>query len=46
MTLNAAARYARDRIRFNLIAPALIETPMGVRAVTDPAIRACLALSR
>ncbi len=43
MTLNAAARYARDRIRFNLIAPALIETPMAVRAVTDPAIRAYLA---
>jgi len=43
MTLNAAARYARDRIRFNLIAPALIETPMAVRAVADPAIRAYLA---
>jgi NAD(P)-dependent dehydrogenase (short-subunit alcohol dehydrogenase family) len=43
MTLNAAARYARDRIRFNLIAPALIETPMAGRAVGDPAIRAYLA---
>ena len=43
MTLNAGARYARDRIRFNLIAPALIETPMAVRAVADPAIRAYLA---
>ena len=43
MTLNAAAHYARDRIRFNLIAPALIETPMAVRAVADPAIRAYLA---
>ena len=43
MTLNAAARYARDRIRFNLIAPALIETPMAGRAVADPAIRAYLA---
>jgi NAD(P)-dependent dehydrogenase (short-subunit alcohol dehydrogenase family) len=43
MTLNAAARYARDRIRFNLIAPALIETPMAGRAVDDPAIRAYLA---
>lgn len=43
MTLNAAARYARDRIRFSLIAPALIETPMAVRAVADPAIRAYLA---
>jgi NAD(P)-dependent dehydrogenase (short-subunit alcohol dehydrogenase family) len=43
MTLNAAARYARDRIRFNLIAPALIETPMAGRAVADPTIRAYLA---
>jgi NAD(P)-dependent dehydrogenase (short-subunit alcohol dehydrogenase family) len=43
MTLNAAARYARDRVRFNLIAPALIETPMAGRAVGDPAIRAYLA---
>ena len=43
MTLIAAARYARDRIRFNLIAPGLIETPMAARAVTDPVIRAYLA---
>lgn len=43
MTLNAAARYARDRIRFNLIAPALIETPMASRAASDPIIRAYLA---
>jgi NAD(P)-dependent dehydrogenase (short-subunit alcohol dehydrogenase family) len=42
MTLSAAARYARDRIRFNLIAPALIETPMSGRAVGDQAIRAYL----
>jgi NAD(P)-dependent dehydrogenase (short-subunit alcohol dehydrogenase family) len=46
MTLNAAARYARDRIRFNLIAPALIETPMAGRAVGDPAIRAYLATTQ
>jgi NAD(P)-dependent dehydrogenase (short-subunit alcohol dehydrogenase family) len=39
MTLAAAARYAPDRIRFNLIAPALIDTPMATRAVGDPAIR-------
>jgi len=43
MTLNAAARYARDRVRFNLIAPALIETPMAARAAGDPTIRAYLA---
>lgn len=39
MTLAAAARYAPDRIRFNLIAPALIDTPMATRAVDDPAVR-------
>ena len=43
MTLAAAARYARDRIRFNLLAPGLIDTPMAARAVGDPAIRAYLA---
>jgi NAD(P)-dependent dehydrogenase (short-subunit alcohol dehydrogenase family) len=43
MTLAAAARYARDRVRFNLIAPGLIDTPMAARAVGDPAIRAYLA---
>jgi NAD(P)-dependent dehydrogenase (short-subunit alcohol dehydrogenase family) len=42
MTLNAAARYARERIRFNLLAPALIDTPMAARAVGDPTIRAYL----
>ncbi len=42
MTRNAAARYARDRIRFNVIEPGLIETPMAGRAVGDPAIRAYL----
>ncbi|MBX6315413.1 MAG: SDR family oxidoreductase [Isosphaeraceae bacterium] len=42
MTLGAAARYAPDRIRFNLIAPGLIATPMAARAVADPAIRAYL----
>jgi NAD(P)-dependent dehydrogenase (short-subunit alcohol dehydrogenase family) len=39
MTLAAAARYAADRIRFNLIEPALIDTPMAARATGDPAIR-------
>jgi NAD(P)-dependent dehydrogenase (short-subunit alcohol dehydrogenase family) len=42
LTLNAAATYAPDRIRFNLIAPGLIDTPMATRAVGDPAIRAYL----
>jgi len=39
MTLSAASRYARDRIRFNLLAPGLIETPMSSRAVRDARIR-------
>jgi NAD(P)-dependent dehydrogenase (short-subunit alcohol dehydrogenase family) len=43
MTLNAAARYARERIRFNVIEPGLIETPMAGRAVGDPTIRDYLA---
>ena len=43
MTLNAAARYAPERIRFNLLAPGLIDTPMAARAVEDPAIRHYLA---
>lgn len=42
LTLNAAATYAPERIRFNLIAPGLIDTPMATRAVEDPAIRAYL----
>ncbi len=43
MTLAAASRYARDRIRFHTIAPGLIETPMAARACGDPAIRSYLA---
>jgi NAD(P)-dependent dehydrogenase (short-subunit alcohol dehydrogenase family) len=43
LTLAAAARYARERVRFNLLAPGLIATPMAARAVGDPAIRAYLA---
>jgi NAD(P)-dependent dehydrogenase (short-subunit alcohol dehydrogenase family) len=35
----AAARYAADGIRVNVLAPGLIDTPMATRAVTDPAIR-------
>ncbi len=42
MTINAAATYAPDRIRFNLLAPALIDTPMAARAVSDPTILAYL----
>jgi NAD(P)-dependent dehydrogenase (short-subunit alcohol dehydrogenase family) len=43
MTRAAAARYARERIRFNLLAPGLIDTPMAARAVGDPEIRRYLA---
>jgi NAD(P)-dependent dehydrogenase (short-subunit alcohol dehydrogenase family) len=43
LTLSGAATYAPDRIRFNLIAPGLIDTPMATRAVGDPAIRDYLA---
>jgi NAD(P)-dependent dehydrogenase (short-subunit alcohol dehydrogenase family) len=43
LTLAAAARYAPERIRFNLIEPGLIDTPMAARAVNDPMIRAYLA---
>ncbi len=38
----AAARYAGDKIRVNVLAPGLIDTPMAARAVGDPAIRAFL----
>lgn len=43
LTLSAAARYAGDRIRFNMIAPGLIDTPMAARATQDAAILAYLA---
>jgi NAD(P)-dependent dehydrogenase (short-subunit alcohol dehydrogenase family) len=34
-----AAYYAKDNIRVNVIAPALVETPMAQRAAKDIAIR-------
>jgi NAD(P)-dependent dehydrogenase (short-subunit alcohol dehydrogenase family) len=39
LTLAAAARYAPDRIRFNLLTPGLIDTPMAARAVNDDRLR-------
>jgi NAD(P)-dependent dehydrogenase (short-subunit alcohol dehydrogenase family) len=39
MSREAAARYAADGIRINVIAPGLIDTPMASRAVEDEAIR-------
>ena len=35
LTLTSAARYAAEGLRFNLVAPGLIETPMSARAVAD-----------
>ena len=42
MTLAAAARYAPDRIRFNLLVPGLIDTPMAARATNDARVRSYL----
>ena len=43
LSRQAAARYASDMIRINVLAPGLIDTPMAARAVSDPAIQAFLA---
>jgi NAD(P)-dependent dehydrogenase (short-subunit alcohol dehydrogenase family) len=43
MTRACAAQYAPERIRFNLLVPGLINTPMAARAVSDPTIRTYLA---
>jgi NAD(P)-dependent dehydrogenase (short-subunit alcohol dehydrogenase family) len=42
MSRLAAARYAADGIRVNVIAPGLIDTPMSARACGNPAIQAFL----
>jgi NAD(P)-dependent dehydrogenase (short-subunit alcohol dehydrogenase family) len=42
MSRQIAARYAADKIRVNVLAPGLIDTPMATRAVNDPAIQAYL----
>jgi len=39
MSRLAAARYAADGIRVNVLAPGLIDTPMAPRAVGDEAVR-------
>lgn len=38
LTQSAAAHYAKDNIRFNVLAPALVATPMSQRAQADAAI--------
>lgn len=43
LTIASASAYAAERIRFNVVAPGLIATPMSTRAVEDPAIMAYLA---
>jgi NAD(P)-dependent dehydrogenase (short-subunit alcohol dehydrogenase family) len=42
LSRQAAARYAADGIRVNVLAPGLIDTPMAERAVNEPAIAAFL----
>jgi NAD(P)-dependent dehydrogenase (short-subunit alcohol dehydrogenase family) len=39
MSRLAAARYAPEAIRVNVLAPGLIDTPMSTRALADPAIQ-------
>lgn len=43
MSQHTAALYATRGIRVNVLAPALVETPMAARATQNPAIRAFLA---
>jgi len=38
LTLASASAYAAERIRFNLLCPSLIDTPMAARAVNNPEI--------
>ncbi|PWT96300.1 MAG: short-chain dehydrogenase [Bacteroidetes bacterium] len=38
-TKSIASYYAKDNIRINVLAPALVETPMSQRAATDATIR-------
>jgi len=38
LTTAAAAYYAKENIRFNVIAPSLVETPLAQRAVADPEV--------
>lgn len=38
-TQSCAARYAPDNIRFNVLAPGLVETPMAQRAAQNPTIQ-------
>jgi len=46
MSRESAARYARDGIRINVIAPSLIDTPMSARAVANEEIREFLRMKQ
>jgi NAD(P)-dependent dehydrogenase (short-subunit alcohol dehydrogenase family) len=46
MSRQSAARYVADKIRVNVLAPGLIDTPMAARAMGDPAIRAYLQVKQ
>jgi NAD(P)-dependent dehydrogenase (short-subunit alcohol dehydrogenase family) len=46
MSRQAAARYAPDGIRANVLAPGLTDTPTAARAVGDPAIQAYLRVKQ
>ncbi len=39
LTRTMAAHYARDKIRVNAIAPAVVKTPLTARAQADPVVR-------
>jgi NAD(P)-dependent dehydrogenase (short-subunit alcohol dehydrogenase family) len=43
LTTSCAAYYAARDIRFNVVAPALVDTPMAQRAATDTNITAYIA---
>jgi NAD(P)-dependent dehydrogenase (short-subunit alcohol dehydrogenase family) len=43
LTRSCAATYAPNNIRFNALAPGLIQTPMAQRATRDPAVMAFIA---
>jgi NAD(P)-dependent dehydrogenase (short-subunit alcohol dehydrogenase family) len=43
LTTSCAAYYARHDIRFNVIAPALVDTPMAQRAASDPVVAGYIA---
>jgi NAD(P)-dependent dehydrogenase (short-subunit alcohol dehydrogenase family) len=46
LSLVAASYYASFGIRVNVLAPALVRTPMSVRAQSDPAIQAFIAMKQ